>query len=144
MQSKTLLLILGIVLSSCWASKKISVEPIDQDKTLLIYLLKTKGEAKILNIYILNNTNKELIQYYLYKDQCDFMEKRIAGPIIKKEKRTFTDCVFTTDTSWDTPLSEDDRLVLAKSKNIFDSLQWCSSFKFDSIMSLKIIKTITK
>jgi len=134
------------VLSSCWASKKISVEPIDQDKTLLIYLLKKRGKAKILNLYILNNANKELIQYYLYKDQCDFIDKRIAGPIVKNEKRTYTrgTFVFTNNILVDIPLTNDDKIVFVKSKIIFDSLNWCNIFNADSIRGLKIIETKIK
>ena len=122
------------------------MEDINQNKRLWIYLIKSKGEKNTIAVYIMNGVSKEVFQYYFYKHQCDYMEKIIAGPVVKKEKRTYTRGTFilTNDIIVDTPLTNDDKIVFAKSKIIFDSLSWCNNFNAASIRGLKIIETKIK
>ena len=139
------LLFVFTLLTSCASSKKIIDEYIEPEKRFLGYVISSKKNDDFLNFYIVNNTTKEYIEYYFYKDSCTHIEKEMPSPIEKGRKRTFIlfTFVFENEISVDSVLSNNDKLVLTKTKEVYDSLKWCNYFDPNLVRGTKV-KSIIK
>ena len=136
--------LVSALLTSCASSKKIIDEYIEPEKRFLGYIILSK-KYDFLNFYIVNNTTKEYIEYYFYKDSCSQTEKRMAIPNVKGRKRTIiiSTFVFDNEISVDSVLSNTDKLILTKTKEIYDSLKWCNYFDPNLVRGTKV-KSIIK
>lgn len=129
---------------SCGFSKTILKEDIGSNQSLYAVILEEKREKNALSIYLLNNTSKEVAVYYFYKHFCDSIEKRLSGPIIKKQKRYYARFQFSVDNKYDGTLTSNDTHILNRARQILDSLNWCMTSDFNSYKGLKLIKEVTK